>query len=242
MGALTLERSRESGTIKHKQFTLKSGKKAYKGGSACLELSSNKVVPAVSGPGLVWIGIFDETVDATAAAALVNVDLCREVTVEWLENDTTSAVSNLLRPCYLLDDHTVTADPSAASVAGLVWGVDSRKGVAVERVSSTVDNVMQVGDTLSYTSNDAAPTSITSGTMYDVPTTAANSTITLPAAAKNGTWAIFTADGTKNGHTVQYRDATGPTNLTTALTASKRHMVHVIKNGGKWFANAYVSP
>lgn len=93
-----------------------------------------------------------------------------------------------------------------------------------------------------YTANDSAPTSIPTGAIIDVPTTGAASTITLPAAPPDGTWAIFTADGTKNAHTVQYRDATGPTNLTTALTASKRHEVLVSALGGKWFANAYVSP
>ena len=124
-------------------------------------------------------------------------------------------------------------------MAGLVWSVDG-KGVAIERVSRLEDNIRPAGATLSYTSNDAAPAAIVSGAVYDVPTTAANSTISLPAASPDGTWALFVADGTKNGHTVQYRDVT--TAITTALTASKRHMVHVQMSGGKWFANAYISP
>jgi len=81
-----------------------------------------------------------------------------------------------------------------------------------------------------------------SGLIYDIPTTAAASTVTLPAAAAEGTILYFVADGTKNGHTVQYRDATGPVNLTTALTASKRHQVTAIYLNAKWTANAYVSP
>jgi hypothetical protein len=93
-----------------------------------------------------------------------------------------------------------------------------------------------------YVANDSAPTAIPQGSVIDVPATAAASTITLPAAPVDGTWAVFLADGTKNANTVQYRDATGPTNLTTALTASKRHEVIVYALGGKWFANAYVSP
>jgi hypothetical protein len=75
-----------------------------------------------------------------------------------------------------------------------------------------------------------------------VPATGAASTVTLPAAALDGTSASFVADGTANAHTVQYRDATGVVNLTAALTAAKRHLVIVEKVGGKWFANAYVSP
>lgn len=81
-----------------------------------------------------------------------------------------------------------------------------------------------------------------SGTTYDIPTTGAASTVTLPATAAEGTILYFTADGTKNGHTVQYRDASGPVNLTTALTASKRHLVVAIRQGSLWFCNAYVSP
>jgi len=66
--------------------------------------------------------------------------------------------------------------------------------------------------------------------------------VTLPASAPDGTFAYFTANGVLNANTVQYVDATGPTNITTALTASKRHLVVVVKRGGSWFANAYVSP
>ncbi len=52
----------------------------------------------------------------------------------------------------------------------------------------------------------------------------------------------FVADGTKNGHTVTYRDATGTVALTTALTASKRHLVVATFLNGLWNANAYVGP
>jgi hypothetical protein len=242
MTALATKRMREQGTMKNRLWTLKSGEVAFQGGIACLELSSNKVVIGDNETGSVFLGIFKESKDASAADALVNIDLLREVNVEWLANDTTAPVTNILRPCYILDDQTVTADPEGNSIAGLVWAVDAIKGVAVERVSSIDDKIMQVGGTLSYTSNNAAPTSIVSGAVYDVPTTAANSTITLPAAVSDGTWAIFVADGSKNGHTVQYIDATGTTAITTALTASKRHMVRVQKLNDKWFAQAYVSP
>jgi hypothetical protein len=244
MADLTRERMRVQATLKYKIYTLKSTFKAYKGHGAALRRSDGKVQPFDNSPGLVFIGVFAETVDATSADKLVNVDLCREVQLEFFENDATSPVSastGILGACYQLDNHTVTADPEAGSLAGLVWVVDSR-GVGIERVSRLEDAIRPAGPALSYTSNDAAPAAIVSGAVYDVPTTAANSTITLPAAAPDGTWAIFVADGTKNGHTVQYRDATGPASLTTALTASKRHMVHAQMSGGKWFANAYVSP
>jgi hypothetical protein len=93
-----------------------------------------------------------------------------------------------------------------------------------------------------YAANDYAPATIARARRdYDVPTTARRRRSRCPPRARRHA-RVLRADGTKNGHTVQYRDATGPTNLTTALTASKRHLVIVEKLGGKWFANAYVSP
>lgn len=97
------------------------------------------------------------------------------------------------------------------------------------------------GGLASFVANDCAITP-TSFAHYEINTTAAASTVTLGAAAAEGTVCIFTADGTKNGHTVQYRDATGPTNLTTALTASKRHTVVAISDGTNWHCNAYIAP
>lgn len=252
MTALSNQKARRTESWKHRSFTLTAAKKAYKGANCVLDTATGKVKPGAAGTGLVLIGVFDETVDATSAGPLgavaqpVSVDLLREVNLEWFANDTGTAVSGttgLLQACYVLDDQTVSGASSGNSIAGLVWAVDSVKGVAVERVppgSAGPNLVMGVGTLAAYTSNDTAPTAIVSGDVYDVPATGAASTISLPTAPTDGTWAMFTADGTKNGHTVQYRDVT--TAITTALTASKRHLVIVTALGGKWFANAYVSP
>lgn len=88
----------------------------------------------------------------------------------------------------------------------------------------------------------SVPSNPPNGAKYDVPTTAANSTIVLPASASPGTTVEFSADGVKNGHTVQYVDATGSTNITTALTASKRHRVEATFIDGTWRASAYIGP
>lgn len=247
MGVLAKERMRKVETWKFKVFTLKSGTKGYKGGDCCLDTATGKVVPGTAALGLVFIGMFAETVDATSGDLPVNVDLMREVTLEWLDNDTAgtpiSGTTGIQGPAYILDDHTVTAVPAVNSFAGIVWAVDTARGVAIERANAFGMNPYLVnGAALSYTANDAAPAALVSNASYDIPTTGAASTVTLPAAAPDGTEVAFTADGTKNGHTIQYRDATGPTNLTTALTASKRHLAYAVKRGGKWFVNAYVSP
>jgi hypothetical protein len=244
MTALAAERARRVETWKYKDFTLAVGNKAWKGGRAAVLLGTNTVVPASSAPGLFVIGSFAETVDATAAAKTVSVDLEREIVLERYVNATSTdacASTNLCGIAYLLDDQTATITPTGRSVAGRIWDVDSTKGVAIEKLDLASPAAVQPA-TGSFTSNDYAPAAITNGAIYAVPTTAAASTITLPAAAPNGTIAYFAANGTANGHTVQYRDETGPTNLTTALVASKRHLVVVSKLAGNWVANAYVSP
>jgi hypothetical protein len=242
MTALVNDRARRFEIWKFKSFTL-TGAKAWKGGRAALN-TSGKVVPASSIPGLLPIGVFAETVDATAGDLPVQVDLEREITIERFANATAAdacAATDLGSMAYMFDDQTVSITGAGRSPSGRIWDVDAVKGVAVEK-TDTPRGVASQPAVGAYTANDFAPASIEQDAMYDVPTTAAASTITLPAAAPDGTRATFAADGTKNGHTVQYRDGTGPVNLTTALTASKRHLVVVEKLGGKWFANAYVSP
>ncbi len=243
MTALAQEKARRQETWKLRAFTLKVGTKGYKGARAALDLATGKVVPATSATNLLPIGVFAETIDATSAAAPITVDLEREIQLEWFANATAGAaiaatdVGNL---AYMVDDQTVGITPTG-SVAGRIWAYDATKGIAIEKLSQGKAPLSQptIG---SYTANDYAPATVENESVNDVPTTGAASTITLPAAALDGTRMHWAADGTKNGHTVQYRDATGPTNLTTALTASKRHLVIAVKLGGKWFANAYVSP
>jgi hypothetical protein len=97
-------------------------------------------------------------------------------------------------------------------------------------------------DLPAHVGNDIIPTTIVSGAVYDIPALDAASTITLPAAAADGTYCYIRGDGTKNDQTIQIRDATGPTNLTAAVGASKRLLAICVKAGGKWYANIHVSP
>lgn len=243
MTALDRNKTFKESHWKYRSFTLKSGKIAYEGAAACLELATAKVVPAANLPGLVFIGYFAEKVDASAADKPVNINLPEEIVLKWHVNATAGdavAATDVMKIAYVLDDQTVTITPTPV-VAGRIWAVDAVDGVAIQKLDNTSASGQQPA-IAAYTANDSAPASLVNGGLYDVPTTGAASTITLPAAAPDGTTVHFAADGTKNGHTVTYRDATGPTNLTTALTASKRHLVIASKSGGKWFANAYVSP
>jgi len=236
---------------KYKIFTLASGQVAYQGAELGYNRSTNKVSKITSGATtLIPVGTSVDKVDATSADADVNVDLGSELTLFWCPNATGGdavASTDVLKDVYWTDDQTVTITSTLGPLAGRVWAVDSTKGVLVEMIRPRigVDADSDISATLAapaFASNDSVPTDITAGAIYSIPSTGAASTVTLPAAAADGTVAYFVADGSANGHTVQYRDATGPANLTTALTASKRHLVVVTKTGGKWFANAYVSP
>jgi hypothetical protein len=230
-------------------FTLASGNKAYRGSELVYNPATNKVALATStsGPGVFAIGSSVDAVDATSADKVCSVKLPRGLWLEWMVNATAGdavAATDVGKTVFLADDQTVTITALAHTPLGVALAVDSTRGVLVLRFAPGEGRLPLATSPAvgSYTSNDFAPTSIVNGSVNDVPTTGAASTITLPAAAPDGTEATFVADGTKNGHTVTYRDATGPTALTTALTASKRHLCRVCKREGKWFANAYVSP
>lgn len=237
----------------HKQFPLAVGNKGWKNGMAVIDLSTGKCEPGHIESDLFYLGKFDETIDATLAETLINVNLGIEIEIEWWANDSVSPVvaSSLCSLAYILDDQTVSSDGSGRSVAGRIWGVDALKGVAIQKVGSgtgggaaSLDSLEGVPSALpAFSSNAIAIASNpNSGAIYDVPTTAGVSVITLPATAVDGTILYFAADGVKNGHTVQYKDATGTVSLTTALTASKRHSCVATRCGAYWVANAYVSP
>lgn len=250
MTALAQERMSRVEKWKYRQFTLASGNKGWKHGIAVGDASTGKVEPGHAETDLLNIGRFAETIDAAAGDKLVNIEFPEEKTVEWFANGTAGdavAAADVFGICYILDDQTVSILPTGKSVAGRIWAVDSVMGVAVERLTTGVPSLLGVELAVAvapaYVANDSIiPADPASGAVYDVPTTAAASTVTLPASAAPGTLLAFSADGTKNGHTVQYRDATGPVNLTTALTASKRHLVICVFLGGKWAANAYIAP
>lgn len=123
---------------KYHLFTLAVGNKAWKGGMACIDQSTGLCEPGHVEADLFRIGKFAETVDATAVAKQVNVDLEREIWVEWWANDTATPVTAamLTKVCYILDDQTVTADATGASIAGRIWAVDPVRGVAVQRLES----------------------------------------------------------------------------------------------------------
>lgn len=243
MAAATTDRSVGEVRWVRKAFTL-TGVKSIKGGAAALVLGTGKVVNATGAANQLVIGTFDQEVDATAADKLVSVTLPSEKVLYRFVNGTSGdacAATNIGQLCYALDNQTASILPAGKSVLGRIWDV-STAGVLVELLES-VSSPILIGTAPAFAAGDCAVTAALAqnGTIFDVPTTAANSTITLPVTGvPDGTELTFCADGTKNGHTVQYRF--GTTAITTALTASKAHRVVVTKLGSVWMATAYVSP
>jgi len=248
MTAQAADRALTRGRISEPTFNLKSGEVVYKGALVAFELGTAFVVEATGASDELVIGTAIEAVDASAAAKPIAVRLEREVNTVFFKNGSSIATANQGQLCYVTDDQTVSLTPNAAGacLAGRIWSVDTTLGVEVELIAGLTPGGATLAQTAlpAHVSNDVILTAALAvpGSIYDIATTAANSTVTLPAGVAEGTVLTFVADGTKNGHTVQYRDATGPVNLTTALTASKRHMVIATYLNGLWNANAYVSP
>lgn len=131
---LTGERPLRRETWKYKQFTLKAAETAYKGGLAVIKQSDGKCYAGALATGLIPLGFFAET-KTSAADTLVNVELAREVEIVWFNNSTSTdavAATDFGKVCYMTDDNKVTITNTSASIAGVVWAVDSVKGVAVE--------------------------------------------------------------------------------------------------------------
>lgn len=216
--------------------TIQKGSMVGRTTAGLIDRASNANVFKVLGRSL-------QTITVAVAGATCRVE---SGVLQWNNSGTSPVTAALIdRPCYVEDDNTVAA--SGTVVAGIVKRIVTDNGVTQICVLSASgpsgSNNSAIGPTQVYTANDLVlAANPAHDAVFDVPTTAAASTITLPATAREGTRIFFSADGTKNGHTIQYRDATGPVNLTTALTASKRHLAMCQYLSGKWTANAYVSP
>lgn len=230
------------------------GSHVYEGVLVAQLVATGQLCPmntAASGPA---VGVATHEVDNTGADAakrcLVEYDKIYSFANSATGGEECSEALPLFSPVFAADDHTIAKHSNAGAyqLAGLYCGMDEdgrvRVFVGAQALALLSNSGGVVGILAGQVSNDfiLAAGEVVNNAVYDVGTTGAASTVTLPATPADGIRISFVADGTKNGHTVQFRDATGPANLTTALTASKRFLVICTSLGGKWFANAYVSP
>jgi hypothetical protein len=118
-------------------FPLAVGNKAWKGGACGIDPSTGKVEPMHAEADLIYIGNFDQDVDATAAEAMVNVDLGMEIEVRRYANDAGGpiAADDVGSLCYFIDDQTVSMTSTGNAPAGRVWDVDATLGVAVQKLN-----------------------------------------------------------------------------------------------------------
>ena len=240
MTALSADRAMSREVWDDRTFTLKSGESVWKGAAIAIELGGGFVVEATGAADEIPIGIAMERVDASTAAKSLPVRLFKTAHLTYFVNGSSIASTDLGATVYLADDQTVTLAPTGRAF-GRVWAVDSVRGVAVEAFAQPGTPTLLEGATLAFTAADIViPDYPVSGTVYEVPTSAANSTISLPANARDGTEITFIADGTKNGHTVTYRDVT--TAISAALTASKRHQARCVFLNTKWTVLTTVAP
>lgn len=242
MTALSAERQRDTENWSYHEFTL-TGVKAWKGAQLFLILggSAKGKVTDVPSPLTCYLGVCWRTVDATSADKQVTVRLDLEMQgLEWLENGDTIVAADVGKPAYAQDDQTVFKAATAGAHIGRIMAVSSTLGVLVQKFNAKMPR--GVGVLAAFAAGVTAPAVVQDGAVYDVPTTAANSTIDLPAATDypDGHHAYFIADGTKNAHTLTFRDVT--TAISAATTASKRVIALAMVMGGKWFVTLTVGP
>lgn len=269
MTALAQERSRRKVTWGSVDLTLTNGTKGYRGGMACIDTTTGKVVPGSASTTLFFLGYFKRTADATGGEVICQVDLDKELNLEWFANATAGdavAATDVGKVCYILDDQTVTITATGHSPAGVVMAVSATDGVLVNKEIKAIGLItnptisdftnaahnhsgassggtvrLATGGTLAFVANALTIATPGKGTHYKVPATAGNSVITLgTTGAARGDEVVFTANGTDNGHTVTYND--GATAITAAATASKRHRCVCTFDGTNWMASLVVGP
>lgn len=103
---------------------VKAGAKIFDGALVALDATGYAIAGDVA-VGLLAAGRAEEFVDNTSGAdGDVTVRVRRGV-FKWA-NDTVGPVTSedLLKPCYILDDETVTITATGASVAGTIIGIE----------------------------------------------------------------------------------------------------------------------
>lgn len=124
-------------------FPVAASVKIYNGAAIVLDSSGN-AKPAVADVGLKCVGRALATADnSSGIAGAITVDVKQGVF--WFLNSTSGdaiAAANVGQYCYLVDDQTValTSSNDTRSVAGIVYAVDSTKGVAVHMQLSSIEN------------------------------------------------------------------------------------------------------
>lgn len=143
MAALTSRRVSKTKAFTHIDLP-GTAQAVFEGGTACFDTSTGLVAKATASTTMIPIGSFTKS-ETVAAAALVTIELFRELRAKWFVNlaadpCVAGTVGGL---CYLADDQSVavTDATNTRSVAGRVWAVDATKGVLVEPHTTAGDRL-----------------------------------------------------------------------------------------------------
>ena len=132
MAALTNVRDTSELGGKYIALPVKGATTIYQGSIVAID-ANGYAIPGKKATGLKAAGRAEETVENKGGDGEAVIRVARGVFV--FDNTATSAnkitAAHVLKPCYMEDDHTVTALATGASVAGTVIRVDD-EGVAVE--------------------------------------------------------------------------------------------------------------
>ena len=191
------------------------------------------------------IAVYESSREPSDLGDLRSVSLLRKgvVYVQVSENVAAGQAATYGNTTGNLDEWGVTADADHVPLPGARFAQTvASGGIARLEVDFGAVGVATVvpGGLTTYTTNNFEVVAPVSGTVYDVATTGAASTISLPANAPDGTILYFVADGTKNGHTVTYRDVA--TAVSAAATASKRHLATAVCLNNAWAVGLTVGP
>ena len=132
MAALTNVRDTSELGGKYIALPVKGATTIYQGSIVAID-ATGYAIPGKKATGLKAAGRAEETVENKGGDGEAVIRVARGVFV--FDNTATAAnkitAAHVLKPCYMEDDHTVTALATGASVAGTVIRVDD-EGVAVE--------------------------------------------------------------------------------------------------------------
>lgn len=132
MTALAQERARSFDRWTYHRFPLAMGQKAWKHAAVGLDPDTGKL--KLCGPGdtnVVFIGLAAETVDATAAEKMCNVNLGMEIEVEYFPSTGITA-ADLGKLAYFADDQTVST-AGTGPLAGRIMDYQAALGAGVQK-------------------------------------------------------------------------------------------------------------
>ena len=147
----------------HLVVPVKGSTTIYQGALVALD-ANGYAIPGAHAEGLIAAGRAEETVENSGLDGAKSITVARGVF--YYDNSATTAnkvgADDMLKPCFIEDDHTVTMLPTGASVAGKVIYIRNGE-VAVEIGMATVDMTVVNGAVLLPITG----TGVASGNVFD---------------------------------------------------------------------------